>query len=157
MTAPSLALRWALTGLAIVSLAWAQQLEVRADLAAHYYPGDEIVIPLTIRFVGGEPSAMAVAFLNIVERDAARGYPQAAHRLLAGAETERQIFRVPLPGDVWQAGLNTVLRARLRADAPPGEYALVVQLFRGTNTDPHRVRVGDRLGLKAFNVTIRPR
>jgi len=145
--------------LALLSLplAWAQQLEATANLAPYYRPGDEIEIALAFRLVGAEVVPVAVAFLNVVERDAARRFPQAAHKLFSSAESQNQVFQVAKPGEVWQRGVETILRARLRFDAPPGDYAIVIQLFRGSNTNPHRVRVEDRLGLQAFNVTIIPR
>ncbi len=143
--------------LILLPLAWAQRLEAAANLALYYRPGDEIEIALAFRLVGEEAVPVAVAFLNVVERDSARGYPQAAHRLFRSAESQNRVFQVAKSGEVWQLGVETILRARLRDDAPPGEYALVVQLFRGSNTNPHRVRSEDRLGIQAFNVTIVPR
>jgi hypothetical protein len=138
-------------------LAWAQQLEATANLAPYYRPGDEIEIALTFRLVSEEVVPVAVAFLNVVERDTARGYPQMAHRIFRSAESQNQVFQLAKPGEVWQRGVETALRARLRDDAPPGEYALVVQLFRGSNTNPHRVRSEDRLGIRAFNFSVIPR
>jgi len=145
--------------LALISfpLAWAQRLEATTDLAPYYRPGDEIEITLIFCLVSEEVVPIAVAFLNVVERDTARGYPQAAHRLFRSAESQNQVFQVAKPGEVWQRGVETAVRVRLRPDAPPGDYALVIQLFRGSNTDPHRVRVEDRLGIQAFNFSIMPR
>lgn len=141
--------------LMLLPLAWAQRLEAVANLAPYYRPGDEIEVTLSLRLVTPEVVTLAVAFLNVVERDAARRFPQAAHKLFYSAESQEPLFQIAKPGEVWQRGVETVVRARLRADAPPGEYALVIQLFRGSNTNPHRVRVEDRVGLQAFNVTIK--
>lgn len=155
--------RWLITLVLAIALAgtmplaWAQRLEGTANLAPYYRPGDEIEVTLTFRLVGEEVVPMAVAFLNVVERDTARGYPQMAHRLFGSAESQNQVFQVAKPGEVWQRGVETVLRARLRANAPPGEYAIVIQLFRGSETNPHRVLSENRLGIQAFNVTIIPR
>lgn len=129
--------------------------QVEAGLEASYRPGEHGEI--AIRLVYDDPASgltEGVAFLNVVERDPAHDWPQAAHKIFASASETPKVFRVVQSLEQLRAGLGTTLSFRLRDDAEPGEYALVVQLYRGSNTDPNRVRVEDRVLLKGFDFQI---
>lgn len=127
--------------------------EVRADLAASYRQGEAGVVRIEVRYPA--PAAFeGVLFLNVVERDPARNWPQAAHRIFAAAAESPQVFRVVQGAQALAEGLSTTLEFRLRANAPPGPYALVIQLYRGRQTNPNRVRVEDRVLLKGFDFEV---
>lgn len=127
--------------------------EVRADLAASYRQGEAGAVHISVRYQAPE-AFEGVLFLNVVERDPARTYPQAAHRIFADAAESPKVFRVVQDAPALAEGLSTTLRFRLRANAPPGPYALVVQLYRGRQTNPNRVRVEDRVLLQGFNFEV---
>jgi hypothetical protein len=99
----------------------------------------------------------AVAFLNVVKASPEENYPQAAHLIFADASETPSLFRLPLDAEAWREGRRVQLSFALKPDAPPGKYFLVVQLFRGRNTDPNRVRVRDRLALVLHAFTVEPR
>jgi hypothetical protein len=76
------------------------------------------------------------------------------HRLFSSGSESNAIFQTPLSGDTLRAGLSTSYSFTFRNNAPPANYALVVQLFRGRNTNPNRVRVEDRIALRAVNFRV---
>ncbi|MEX2542434.1 MAG: hypothetical protein WD314_11525 [Trueperaceae bacterium] len=138
--------------LVVVQVAFAQSLlaasgEVPRELGA----GDSGIVHLNFRLDDpGLRFDRGVLFLNIVENSRERNYPQAAHRVFSGASEEPAIFRRVFDASELSEGLETVLRFQTRGRAPPGEYVLVVQLFGGDQTDPHRVRAEDKLGHASF-------
>lgn len=141
--------------LAVASQPAPIQLIVESDIGSAYRAGTEHTLNFT--FLLEDPAATVdrgVLFLNVVEIDAARNYPQAAHKIFEHADDEPRIFRVPFDGTVLREGLRTTVQVRLRSDAPKGDYALVFQAFRGEQTNPNRVRVADRVAMKAFNFTV---
>lgn len=132
-------------------------LEVTTTLAASYPQGAEDAVTITVKLDEGAGLEQGVLFLNIVERDPAGTYPQAAHRLFASASEEPGIFRVVVSSKALREGLQTTLSFSLRDRAKPGNYALVVQLFKGDTTNPGRVRVENRVGMRAFDFTVEAR
>lgn len=133
----------------------APKLRVEAALEPVYLQGqgDEV----ELRIVLNDPAETlkeGVLFLNVVERDAARGWPQAAHKIFTSAEETPAVFRQPYTGTALRTGVTTSLAFELRAKAKPGDYALVVQLYEGSVTDPNRVSANNRVALKAFHFSI---
>lgn len=108
-----------------------------------YHPGDSGQVDITIKLTTSSQSQSlprnAVAFLNIVEAESG-DYDQAAHEIIAHASPRPMIFRTPRPGRLYAGdGLTTTLTFRIKEDAGSGRYFLALQLFAGTNTNPHRV------------------
>ncbi len=130
-------------------------LLVTTNVQATYHQGETADIDFVITLNdAAETVDEGVLFLNVVERDVARGWPQAAHLIFATAQEKERVFRVPFSGQVLRGGLSTSLSFRLRDRAEPGDYALVVQLFRGAETNPNRVRVADRIALRGFDFSV---
>ena len=128
---------------------------VEAELQPVYRPGEAGVVIIRLRYDAASAAlADGVIFLNVVERDAARKWPQAAHRIFAAASEDPPVFRRVYDGAALQSGLNTTLRFRLRERAPLGDYALVVQLYRGDETNPNAVRPEDRVLMRGFDFAI---
>lgn len=100
----------------------------------------------------GRVVTQAVAFINVVE--AREPWPQAAHLIVADGDVTPDITQRAFEGARWVEGLSAEATVQLKENAPPGSYDLVVQVFRGTNTDPHRVNVDDRIAMKAFRIEI---
>lgn len=132
------------------------QVSVQVELSGlndTYAPGDTVHGTITLRLddPGGNVRE-AVAFLNVVE--AREPWPQVAHRIVAHGEVTPEIFQVAFGRDVWTEGLTAEATLELREDAPPGRYDVVIQVFAGANTDPHRVDPDARLSLRSFRVNI---
>ena len=94
----------------------APTLLVTADLQPSYQQGQADNLELTI--VLNDPDEIVgegVLFLNSVERDAAKKFPQAAHKIFATAAESPSIFRIPYQGAALRAGFTTTLTFRLRS------------------------------------------
>lgn len=130
------------------------------DVAPVYHPGEKAAVAL--RLVAEDGAALpdeAVLFLNVVIPDPERGWPQMAHRLFATAELagDGDMFGEVLDAAALREGRSAVLHVRFKEHAPPGDYEVVLQLFRGPNTNPHRVRVEDRVAIRSFPFRVEPR
>lgn len=144
--------------LALLSSGLAQvapSVQVSADVAPVYVQGRTGNVTLSVRLEDpGNTISDGVLFLNVVERDEARGWPQVAHRIFALAKETPTVFRQPYTGEALRRGVKTRLEFQLRSRAKPADYALVVQLYEGTGTNPNRVKPENRLGMTGFNFTI---
>lgn len=142
--------------LSVAMVASAQpSLRLETTLRPSYAPGESDSVEITVVLEDPELAVEGgVLFLNIVENNAERNWPQAMHRLFAAGSESNGIFQRYFTGDELRAGLQTTLSFTLRQDAPQLRYALVVQLFRGRNTNPHRVRERDRIALRAVGFRI---
>lgn len=144
--------------LLLLPAAAAQPVALEGDLAPSYRPGEEAWV--TFRISAQDAAALpdaSVLFLNVVLPDPARNYPQVAHRLFASAALEGEnMFQAVLDADALREGRSTVLHFRLKDGAPAGDYHVVLQLFDGSTTSPHRVRLEDRIAVRAFPFRIEP-
>ena len=131
-----------------------QTLEVITTLEQSYRQGQEGAITFIISAETLDTAFEGVLFLNVVELDEARNWPQAAHKIFAAAKEAPTVFRVVRSGAELKGGLETELQFRLRERAKPGDYALVIQLYQGSVTDPNRVRGTDRIAMRGFNFRI---
>lgn len=130
-------------------------LVVTANVQPVYRQGEEDSIDLTIILSDtAETVGEAVLFLNIVERDAAQTWTQAAHLIFASAREKESVFRIPFSGQALREGLTTRLVFKLRDHAKVGEYALVVQLYKGSETNPNRVKPEHRLSMRGFDFSV---
>lgn len=134
----------------------APAFDVRISAPSALRQGERGEATIRIALTAGELER-AVAFLNVVKASPEENYPQAAHLIFADAAETPSLFRRVLSGEAWRAGQRTQLSFALKPDAPPGTYFLVVQLFRGRNTDPNRVRPEGRLALVLHAFTVEPR
>jgi hypothetical protein len=124
---------------------------ISADLESSYVQGASGSVSIAVQLTDASLNlSQAVVFLNIVENNPAKNYPQAGHLIFAAAAEEPQIFRLVWNRDALLNGLATSLSFSLKDNARPGDYSLVIQVFRGTNTNPNGVRVEDRIALKSF-------
>ena len=133
------------------------QLATSASLSSSYQRGESDTISLNVRMDDPDNSLReGVIFLNIVENNPAKNYPQAMHLVFDNSRGTAQpnIFNTVFSGDALRAGLSTQLSFRIRDDAPPDNYLLAIQVFRGNNTNPNRVKISDRLGLDLYHFTI---
>lgn len=130
-------------------------LNITANVQAVYRQGETGSIDFVITLNDDAATVgEGVLFLNIVERDAARNWPQAAHLIFATAREEKSVFRIVYSGEKLRDGLATSLSFKLRDRAKPGDYALVIQLYRGAETNPNRVRVADRVAMQGFDFSV---
>lgn len=130
-------------------------LVVTENVQLVYRQGEEGNIDLTITLSDtAETVGEGVLFLNIVERDAAQTWPQAAHLIFASAREKESVFRIPFTGQALREGLTTSLAFKLRDHAKVGEYALVVQLYKGSETNPNRVKPEHRLSMQGFDFSV---
>jgi hypothetical protein len=132
----------------LMAMTWAQQeaqpqepaFAIETNIQDTYEAGGEYEIELFIRLVDPNASVeRGVLFLNVVENNAAKNYPHAAHRIFERATETVEIFRIPFDGDTLRAGLETTVQVRIRPNAGVGSYSIVFQLFEGEQTDPNRV------------------
>ncbi|MDZ7799237.1 MAG: hypothetical protein U5K81_00405 [Trueperaceae bacterium] len=118
-----------------------------------YAAGETVRGSISIRLIDPEHTVQsAVPFLNVVETQ--EPWPQAAHLIVSDGHAEPEIFQRVHDHEALSEGIGTDATLELKEDAPAGTYDLVVQVFVGTNTDPHRVNVNDRIALKAFRIEI---
>jgi hypothetical protein len=133
----------------------APNLSLYTTLQSSYRPGGSDTVEITVTLNDPELQVDGgVLFLNIVEVDPDRSWPQAMHRLFSSGSESNTIFQRFLDGDTLREGLSTSYTFTFRQNAPLGNYALVVQLFRGRNTNPNRVRVEDRIALRAVSFRV---
>ena len=141
------------------SLAWAdtKDFAFATSLQSNYEQGAEDVITISVQLTNDALElSEAVVFLNIVEVDDAGRYPQAAHRIFSAAEEIPTIFKQVVTKEQLLEGLSTTLSFSLKDDAPEGTYSLVLQVLKGTITDPNAVKVEDRIALRGYNFDIMP-
>jgi len=140
----------------VFSLGFAQEkpnFQIGSSLAETYVQGsaDEISISVSLKeLVAGLDQA--VVFLNVVEDKP--NYPQAAHKIFASASEEPPIFQTVLSAESLIAGVGTTLSFQLKDNATAGNYSLVIQIFQGANTDPHRVKPEERVAIRGFGFEI---
>jgi hypothetical protein len=133
-------------------------VEFSATMNDVYKQGDTATVNISAQLVDPENKIKeGVLFLNVVEIDEAKKYPQAAHLIFADASSPNDITKKVYTGDELRAGLATTVTFVLKDNAKPATYSLALQLFNGTNTDPHRVRVEDRIDLRNFKFAIEPK
>ena len=129
-----------------------------SDIATIYCRGqsDEVNLEFGIKETANF-SGEAVVFLGIVEVLANGNTPQAAHLILDadGTNTNSTVFRNVVTANQLRRGLNTDLTFKLKENAPVGNYALVLQLFEGSVTDPQRVNNDNLLGRTWFNFEVK--
>lgn len=124
-----------------------------SGLNSPYAPGQTVEGALSIRMEDPDHTVRyAVAFLNVVE--AQEPWPQAGHLIADSGSTDPEIFQKVHDHEALTSELSTTATFELKNDAPPGTYDLVVQVFLGTNTNPHQVDLDDRIALKSFRVEI---
>ncbi len=142
----------------MLSLAAAQGFDIQISNALpEYNQGDSTKVGISVKLVDSDMDfENAVIFLNVVEIDAAQKYPQAAHKIFASAsaDNEYDIFKKVFTKEDLLAGLATNINFVFKDDADPLKYALVIQIFEGKNTNPHRLRGKHRIAFKAHSFTI---
>lgn len=131
------------------------ELRVSVDIKSTYVQGQQDNINFTMN-LNDQTGVFeeGVLFLNIVERDPAGKNPQAAHKIFTSAKETPKTFRQVYTGAELREGVSTTLEFGLRDGAKVGDYALVVQLFKGDETNPNRVKYENRVALKGFNFSI---
>lgn len=129
----------------------AVRLQIASNIGESYRAGSEADIDLRIGV--HDPVGVldrGVLFLNVVELRDDGSTPQAMHLVFESAAVTDDIFQVVWDGEALRSGMETRVRVRLRSNAPAGDYAIVVQAFRGEETGPHRVRVENRVAMQSF-------
>lgn len=133
-------------------------VEFGVSMNATYKQGDSATVNIAVRLIDPENLIKeAVLFLNVVEIDAAKTFPQAAHLIFADASSPNDITKKVFTGDELKAGLSTTVTFVIKDNAKPAKYSLALQLFKGQNTNPNRVKLEDRIDIKNFPFTIEPR
>ena len=131
------------------------RLEVSSNIQDRYRAGTEHELNVRLALVDpAETVVQGVLFLNVVENDESGSFPQAMHKVFASAETDEDVFRVPLEAARLRSGVEAMVRVRLRDQAPAGTYSIVIQLFEGNVTDPHAVRIDDRVAMTAWTFQV---
>jgi len=147
--------RTGLTAWLLINIAVAQEVSIDTNIAQQYRAGDAGA--LTINLHMGNPETLhreAVLFLSVIKLQNSGGYVQATHQIFANAETKPNIFRTVLTSEDLQTGIKAQVDFQLRNRIKPGKYALVLQLFSGSNTNPHRVNVNERIAMRIFHFKI---
>jgi hypothetical protein len=137
----------------------AQQVSMQVSgLQAEYHPGDSGQIGFFLQLLdpGESVPAQGVWFLNIVEPLDVGNVRQVSQLLFATANEEPVAFRRAFSTAELEAGIEGGLTFSFRSNAPAGTYNLVLQLFEGGNTNPNRVKPGQRLAMKAWPFSIVP-
>ena len=130
------------------------------NLHETYQPGQHGQVEITLTLDEESRTLRhAVAFLNIVKIDEENPdeVRQVAHELFtrSGTRESPRLFRSPWRGfQLIGEGRSTTLTFDLRDDAQPGQYYLALQVFKGNNVDPHRVKLSDRIGIEVHPFTI---
>lgn len=139
---------------------WAQATPgfvIQSNVPDVLTPGEAGSIEVFVKANDPERSlSEAVVFLNVVEHDEAKRYPQASYRLFSSAEEETKTLQRVLSGDALREGVSIRLNYQLRDNVKPATYSVVIQVFNGTNVNPNRVSVKQRLAMKAFKFVIEP-
>ncbi|NOK79058.1 MAG: hypothetical protein GFH24_608434n15 [Chloroflexi bacterium AL-N5] len=139
----------------LMASAFAQNFRIASNLAASYEPGASGTVSISVQLLNPDLDfSQAVVFLNIVEIDERRTYPQVMHQLFSAADAAPDIFKTVYSKEQLLNGVSTNLVFFLRDNAKPGSYSMAIQVFSGNNTDPNRVRVQDRLGIQNFGFSI---
>lgn len=135
----------------LVNIAVAQEVSIDANVAQQYRAGDEATLTINLHMESTETLPReAVLFLSVIRLYDSGGYVQATHQIFARAATEPNIFRTVLTSEDLQAGIKAQVDFQLRNRIKPGKYALVLQLFSGSNSNPHRVNVNERIAMRIF-------
>jgi hypothetical protein len=133
-------------------------VEFTGTMNSVYKQGDIATVDISVQLIDPENVITeAVLFLNVVEIDEAKKYPQAAHLIFADASSPNDITKKVYTGDELRVGLATTVTFVIKDNAKPANYSLALQLFNGTNTDPNRVKVEERIDMKNFKFTIEPK
>jgi len=136
-----------------IGYANAQNFDIRIlNADSSYKQGDSASVFVFVKLLNPELEFdKAVVFLNVVEIDKARKYPQAAHKIFASASIDHNIFKTVYSKKQLESGVAANINYSFKNGAKPAKYAIVIQVFEGTNTDPHRLRGKHRLAMKAHN------
>ena len=144
--------------LLIFSIAVAQSFDIQFDNAlSEYRQGETTKMGISVKLIDESLDfENAVIFLNVVEIDAAKKYPQAAYKVFAAAKAENDIdiFKKVYTKEELLAGLASTISFTFKNNAAPLKYALVIQIFEGKNTNPHRLAGKHRIGFKAHSFNI---
>lgn len=142
----------------IFAFANAQSFDIQiTNTLPEYKQGETTKIAISVKLVDETLDfENAVIFLNVVEIDKAQKYPQAAHKIFAAAKADDDIdiFKKVYSKEDLMAGLVTSINFTFKDKAALLKYALVIQVFEGRNTNPHRLRGKRRIGFKAHNFVI---
>ena len=140
------------------SFASAQSFDIQISNALpEYHQGETTKVSISVKLTDADLDfENAVIFLNVVEIDAAQKYPQAAHKIFAAAKADDDIdiFKKVYSKEELLTGLATSIDFTFKDDAAPLKYALVIQVFEGKNTNPHRLANKHRIGFKAHKFDI---
>jgi len=133
--------------------AYAQDFDIRILNANNSYKqGDSASVFIFVKLQNVDLQIdKAVIFLNVVEIDKARKYPQAAHKIFATASIDNNIFKTVYSKEQLLGGVAANINYSFKNGAKLAKYAIVIQVFEGTNTDPHRLAGKHRLAIKAHN------
>lgn len=127
--------------------------QITSSLAPSYVQGSSDTVSISLKLAElVEGLDQAVVFLNVVENQP--NYPQAAHKIFASAAEEPPVFQVVQSAESLLTGVATNLSFQLKDNATVGKYSLVIQVFQGSNTDPHRVNGEERVAIQGFNFEI---
>ncbi len=133
-------------------------VEFSATMNEVYKQGDTATVDISARLIDPENTITeAVLFLNVVEVDEAKKFPQAGHLIFADASSPNDITKKVFLGEQLKEGLSTTVTFLIKEDAKPANYSLALQLFNGNSTDPNKVKFEDRIDIKSFRFTIEPK
>jgi hypothetical protein len=96
--------------------------------------------------------AEAVVFLNVLRYLSGNsGAYESGFGNFEGLTISNNIFGVPLSGDALRQGLNSTIEYRVKENATVGTYNINIQVLRGSETNPTKVNIDNRIGI--FNAT----
>lgn len=125
------------------------QVSIAADMPVELLAGSTATASIELKV---HDAALAtdngVWFLNVVEPLAGGEVRQVSQLLFAAAREDAPVFRRVFTAAELEAGLSASVEFQVRRNAPAGEYLIALQLFRGTNTDPNRTVIEDRLAME---------
>jgi hypothetical protein len=119
---------------------------VPRDPKPTYQAGDMLEGTFTIKAIDPDETIdVVVIFLNLVtacQTGEACNPVQAGGDLFASEDDitiSNDIFQKVITGEELRAGLETTFSGKLKSDAKPDEYSMILQVFECRNTDPNTV------------------
>ena len=129
-------------------------VSISTSLESAYQPGDSDSSEISVKIDDPDKALQnAVIFLAVTERLGGGSY-RIAPEILADGSVEPNIFQTVYSGKQLRKGLSSKLSFKLSDTATPSGYALVIQVFNGTETNPNLVKIENRIGSRTFRFDI---
>lgn len=141
--------------LSLLPVTLAQTVSTLVAMDQELRPGERGNAAFTFRLDDPDMTVTeGVWFLNIVQPLENGDARQVSHLLFDEASEEGDGFRRVFSHEELSGGVTMTVAFRISRNATPGSYLVALQLFRGTVTNPSRVKVDDRVWLELHPLTV---